>query len=186
MILVFFGIIMVFSSSWPEAMQKFGDGYHFLKRQLVFSVIGFMAIIILMNIDYRIYRKFALPIFIFAVILGLLIFTPLGDESKGARRWLILFGFRFMPSDIIKLASIIFLSAFLSNKKERTGTLLLGTIPALIIIGFSCGLIYLQRFRNNSDPRSYPGCHIFIAGMRISHLLHLEQCCRPIILCSDI
>ena len=144
MILVFIGIIMVFSSSWPEAMQKFGDGYHFLKRQLVFSVIGFMAIIILMNIDYRIYRKFALPIFIFAVILGLLIFTPLGDESKGARRWLILFGFRFMPSDILACFNNLPFSLF-SNKKERTGTLLLGTIPALIIIGFSCGLIYLQK-----------------------------------------
>lgn len=174
MILVFIGIIMVFSSSWPEAMQKFGDGYHFLKRQLVFSVIGFMAIIILMNIDYRIYRKFALPIFIFAVILGLLIFTPLGDESKGARRWLILFGFRFMPSDIIKLASIIFLSAFLSNKKERTGTLLLGTIPALIIIGFSCGLIYLQKDLGTTVTLGATMVAIFfIAGMRISHLLAL-------------
>lgn len=174
MILVFIGIIMVFSASWPEAMQKFDNGYHFLTRQVVFAGLGFFVIIVLMNIDYRYYKKFALPIFIMAIILGLLIFSPLGDESKGARRWLILFGFRFMPSDIIKLASIIFFAAFLSNKKERISTLLYGTIPALMIIGVSCGLIYFQKDLGTTVTLAGTMMAMFfIAGMSLPHLFAL-------------
>src|SRR5690554_5748723 len=108
MMLVFIGIIMVFSASWPEAMQKFDNGYYFLKRQVMFAGLGFIAILVLMNFDYRYYKKLALPIFIMAIILGLLIFSPLGVEEKGARRWIEIIGIRFMPSDLIKLGSIIF------------------------------------------------------------------------------
>lgn len=174
MMLVFIGIIMVFSASWPEAMQRLNDGYHFLKKQFAFSILGFCVLIILMNIDYRIYKKFALPIFIIAIILGLLIFTPLGSTSKGARRWLILFGFRFMPSDIIKLGSIIFFAAFLSNKKDRIGTLLYGTIPSLLIIGIACGLIYLQKDLGTTVTLAATlVAMFFIGGMKLSHLFTL-------------
>ena len=174
MILVFIGIIMVFSASWPEAMQKFGDGYHFLKRQLTWACLGFFALIILMNIDYRYYKKFALPIFIMAIIMGLLIFSPLGRAEKGARRWVEIVGFRFMPSDIIKLASIIFFASFLSNKKDRIPTLLHGTVPALLIIGISCGLIYFQKDLGTTVTLAGTMMAMFfIAGMKISHLFTL-------------
>ena len=174
MILVFIGIIMVFSASWPEAMQKFDDGYYFLKRQLSFAILGFFVLIVLMNIDYRYYKKFALPIFIIAIILGLLIFSPLGVEQKGARRWVQILGFRFMPSDIIKLSSIIFFAAFLSNKKDRIPTLLYGTIPALAIIGVSCGLIYFQKDLGTTITLSGTMMVMFfVAGMRLSHLFAL-------------
>lgn len=173
MMLVFIGIVMVFSSSWPEAMQKFNDGYHFLKKQLFAASLGFFFMVVLMNIDYRIFKKFAFPIYLVAIILGLLIFTPLGVESKGARRWLDL-GIRFMPSDVIKLGSIIFFSAFLSNKKDKIPTLLYGTIPSLIIIGISCGLIYLQK--DLGTTVTLGGTLVamfFVAGMRLSHLFAL-------------
>ncbi|NLY46438.1 MAG: putative lipid II flippase FtsW [Tissierella sp.] len=174
MILVFIGIIMVFSASWPEAMQKFDNGYHFLTRQMMFAGLGFFVLIVLMNIDYRYYKKFALPIFIMAIILGLLIFSPLGVEQKGARRWIEIVGFRFMPSDIIKFASIVFFSAFLSNKKERISTLIYGTVPALIIIGISCGLIYFQKDLGTTVTLAGTMMAMFfIAGMRLSHLFTL-------------
>lgn len=174
MILVFIGIIMVFSSSWPEAMQKFDNGYFFLRKQLISASIGFVALLILMNIDYRYYKKYALPIFIIAIILGLLIFSPLGVEQKGARRWIEILGFRFMPSDIIKLSSIIFFASFLSNKKDRVSTLLYGTVPSLIIIGISCGLIYFQK--DLGTTVTLAGTMIamfFIAGMSLFHLFAL-------------
>lgn len=174
MCLVFIGIIMVFSASWPEAMQKFDNGYHFLRKQLIFACLGFFVIIILMNIDYRYYKKFALPIFIMAIILGLLIFSPLGRAEKGARRWIEIVGFRFMPSDLIKLGSIIFFAAYLSNKKDRIPTLLYGTIPALMIIGISCGLIYFQKDLGTTVTLAGTMMAMFfIAGMRLSHLFAL-------------
>ena len=174
MILVFIGIIMVFSASWPEAMQKFDNGYYFLRKQIISASIGFIALIILMNFDYRYYKKFAFPIFVMAIILGFLIFSPLGVEEKGARRWLQIFGFRFMPSDLIKLASIIFFAAYLSNKKNEIPTLLRGTIPGLFIIGISCSLIYFQKDLGTTVVlASTMIAMFFVAGMRIPHLIGL-------------
>src|SRR5699024_11498958 len=108
-LLVIIGIIMVFSASWPEAMKNYDNGYHFLRKQLVSALIGLVAMIIFMNIDYRKYNKFAFLIYVFALILGLLVFSPLGEEVKGARSWLDLKVIMFMPSDVIKFASIMFL-----------------------------------------------------------------------------
>lgn len=174
MILVFIGIIMVFSASWPEAMQKFNNGYFFLRKQIISASLGFIALIILMNFDYRYFKKLAFPIFIMAIIIGLLIFSPLGVEEKGARRWLQIFGFRFMPSDLIKLGSLIFFAAFLSNKKDKIPTLLYGTIPGLIVIGISSGLIYFQKDLGTTVTLAGAMMAMFfIAGIKLSHIFTL-------------
>lgn len=169
--LVFIGLIMVFSSSWPEGMVKWNDGYHFFKSQLTAVALGFVALIIFMNFKYTYFKKLALPIFILAIILGLLILTPLGDDRLGARRWLN-FGFvSFMPSDAIKLGSIIFYAAFLSNKEKTIGSFTKGTIPSLLIIGIPCGLIYIQN--DLGTTVTLAGTLIsmfFIAGMNLFHL----------------
>lgn len=171
MLLVFIGIIMVFSSSWPEAMVKFENGYHFLRKQLISSILGFFVMLLFMNINYRYLKKLSLPIYIGVIILGLLILSPLGVTKKGARRWLEIVGFRFMPSDVIKLGSIIFFAAFLSNKKEKVGSLLHGTFPALMYIGLSCGLIYIQKDLGTTVTLAATMMGMFfIAGMRWSHL----------------
>jgi Bacterial cell division membrane protein len=117
--LVFIGVIMVYSASSPKALQEFGDPLHFFKRQLAWAVLGLFAMIIIMNIDYHIWKKHATAVYIFTIILGLLIFTPLGIELKGARRWINIGFTTFMPSDAIKLGSIIFYAAFLENKKIK-------------------------------------------------------------------
>lgn len=135
---------MVFSSSWPEAIRM-NDGYFFLKRQIAFAIIGIIAMLFFMNFDYRYLKKFSKLIYLASLFTGLLIFTPLGLELKGARRWVDLGFITFMPSDIIKIGSIIFLSDFLSKRKDEIKSLRKGTIPAMLIIGLSCGMIYLQR-----------------------------------------
>lgn len=169
--LVFMGLIMVFSSSWPEGMVQFNDGYYFFKSQLFAVFLGFVALLFFMNFKYTYFKKLALPIFILAIILGLLILSPLGYEVKGATRWLN-FGFaRFMPSDAIKLGSVIFFAAFLSNKGKNIRTLTKGTIPSLLIIGIACGLIYIQK--DLGTTVTLAGTLIamfFIAGMNLFHL----------------
>ncbi|WFA09631.1 putative lipid II flippase FtsW [Tissierella sp. Yu-01] len=169
--LVFVGIVMVFSSSWPEAMVEFNDGYHFLKKQLTSATLGFIALLFTMNIDYRLFKKFAVPIYVLSLLSGLLLFTPLGVELKGATRWINLGFTTFMPSDAIKVGSIIFFASFLANKKDKVGTLVQGTIPALIYIGLSCGLIFLQPDLGTTVTLAATlMAMFFVAGMKISHL----------------
>lgn len=170
--LVFIGIIMVFSSSWPEAMEKYGDGYHFLKKQILSATIGFIAMTVTMNTNYRVFKKFALPIYILSLLSGLLLFTPLGIDLKGATRWIDLGFTTFMPSDAIKVGSIIFFANFLSNKKERISSFTQGTVPALLLIGLSCILIIVQPDLGTTVTLAITLLAMFfVAGAKISHLL---------------
>lgn len=164
--LVFIGVIMVYSASSPKALQEFGDPLFFFKRQIVWAALGLFIMIILMNIDYHIWKKHATAIYIITIILGLLIFTPLGMELKGARRWINLGFTTFMPSDAIKLGSIIFYAAFLENKKDKVSKLKDGLIPAFILIGVSTGLVYLQKDLSTSITVAGTMLSMyFIAGM---------------------
>lgn len=164
--LVFIGVIMVYSASSPKALQEFGDPLHFFKRQLAWAVLGLFAMIIIMNIDYHIWKKHATAIYIFTIILGLLIFTPLGIELKGARRWINIGFTTFMPSDAIKLGSIIFYAAFLENKKDKVSKLIDGLVPAFLLIGLSTGLVYLQKDLSTSITVAGTMLSMyFIAGM---------------------
>ncbi|MFA5575989.1 MAG: putative lipid II flippase FtsW [Tissierellaceae bacterium] len=175
LILVFIGIIMVFSSSWPEAMQEFNNGYHFLKKQIIAALVGLVGLLLCMNIDYKIWKKYSLLIFISSLILVGLLFTSLGVELKGARRWLN-FGFTtFMPSDAVKIASIIFFSSFLSNKKEKVSSLVHGTIPALAIIGIATMAVYIQKDLGTTVTLGATLLGIFfVSGMNILHLFFLS------------
>ncbi len=173
-LLVFIGIIMVFSSSWPDALYKKNDGYHFLKKQLISSGVGLVAMLFFMNFDYWKLNKLAKLIFAASIILGLLIFTPLGFEANGARRWINLGFTTFMPSDAIKIGSIIFLSSFLAKRKEDTKKFTKGFIPSLMIIGISCGLIILQKDLSTSATLGLTlFILLFIAGANVLHLSFL-------------
>lgn len=143
--LVFIGIIMVYSASWPEGMVRFSNGGHYANRHIFWAIVGFSGMIVMMNIDYKVWKRFAPYIYILAIILGLLIFSPMGLELKGARRWINLGFTTFMPSDAIKLGSIIFFASFLANKKDKVRNLLNGALPAFFYIGLSSALIYLQK-----------------------------------------
>ncbi|MBU5438176.1 putative lipid II flippase FtsW [Tissierella sp. MSJ-40] len=173
-LLVFIGIIMVFSSSWPEGMKDFNNGYFFLRKQLIASAIGLVGLLFFMNFDYRVLNKMSRLIYGLSALSGLLIFSPLGVSLKGARRWINLGFTTFMPSDAIKIGSIIFFASFLAKKKDDIATLKKGTIPALIIIGFSCGLIYIQKDLGTTITLAGTlMCMFFIAGMKMSHLFSL-------------
>lgn len=165
-ILVFMGIIMVYSASWPEGMVRYEDGSHYAKRHIQWAVVGILVMLVTMNIDYRFWKKVSLPIYILAIVLGLLIFSPMGVELKGAKRWIDIGFTTLMPSDAIKLGSIVFFASFLDNKKDRVKRLLDGAFPAFLLIGLSAGLVYLQR--DLSTTATVAGtlfAMFFVAGM---------------------
>ncbi len=164
--LVFIGIIMVYSASWPEGMVRYGDGSHYARRHIQWALVGIVGMVLMMNIEYRIWKKLSVPIYIAAIILALLIFTPMGVEIKGARRWIDLGFTTFMPSDAVKLGSIVFFAAFLDNKKERVRKLFDGTFPAFLLIVLSAAVVYIQR--DLSTTATVAGTMFvmfFIAGM---------------------
>jgi len=170
-LLVFIGIIMVFSSSWPDGLYKMDDGYYFLKKQLISSIIGLFAMLFFMNFSYFRLDKLSRLIFIVCIGMAFLIFTPLGIELNGAKRWINLGFTTFMPSDAVKLGSIIFLSSYLAKRKEKIKSIKHGLLPSLLIIGLSCGLILMQKDLSTSATLGLTLFIIlFIAGAKIFHL----------------
>lgn len=169
LLLVFIGIVMVFSSSWPDGIKKFNDEYHFFKKQLFSAILGIGVMIFFINFPYRVLDKWAPFIFAGALFLGALIFTPLGVERNNARRWLNL-GIQFMPSDVIKLASIIFLASRL-RKKKSFDSFYKDLLPILLVIGVPCAMIILQKDLSTTITLGVTLVSmVFIAGAKLSHL----------------
>lgn len=112
-------------------------------NQAVFGLIGgSLAMYINSRIPYRIWKKFALPIFVLSIVAMLLVFVPdLGFSHGGARRWIDLGFVNFQPSEIYKIAFVIFFAGWLSNVKNKVKTVKYGTIPFLVLIIISAGLL---------------------------------------------
>jgi cell division protein FtsW len=172
LILVVIGIIMVFSSSHYYALSKMNDSYHFLKRELMWAGLGMLGMFFTMNYDYWKYKKIAPYAYIFSLILLMLIFTPLGKELNGARRWLGAGPFTIMPGEVAKICAIIFMASILSRRPEKIKSFKNGVIPCGIIIGIYFGLIILQPNMSTAVTITMIiASMMFVAGMRWFHVM---------------
>ncbi|WP_113675239.1 FtsW/RodA/SpoVE family cell cycle protein [Vallitalea guaymasensis] len=113
-ILIVFGIIMIYSSSYYYSIDMYNDSTHYLKKQIVWGVLGIVVMMIVSRIDFHIFNRFALLIYIMS--LGFLVLVLLvGKEIKGAKRWLIIGPVNFQPSEFAKLMIIIVI-AYVASK----------------------------------------------------------------------
>jgi len=133
--LVVFGLIMMFSAGFANAIYMFGDGYHYIKDQAVYAVIGIAFMIGISFIDYKILHKFAWP-FMF-ISYGLLVITLFMPAINNAKRWIVVGGKTFQPSEIVKFAVILLFAHIISLHPEKMkkfyfGYLYFGVILAAI------------------------------------------------------
>ena len=171
--LVFMGIIMVFSASWPVGMSRNNSPYYFLKRHILWVIIGLIGMFLAMNFDYRKLKKISPYVFLASLILGALVFTPLGESFKGGRRWLKLGSIVIMPSDTIKFGAILFFARFLSAKRKDIKTFFQGTLPAIIIIAFAVGIIIIEDLGTGGTLLLTMLAMFFVAGLNLVHAVPL-------------
>lgn len=136
-----FGLLMVYSASWqPSMLIDEPTGYFFL-NQLKWAFVGLIVAAFFMYVDYRRWKK--LIVIMMAVmilmLIGVLIF---GEERFNAKR--TFFGGSIQPSELAKIAIIIYLSFWLSSKREKINDIHIGLIPMVVILGSTAGLIMLQ------------------------------------------
>ena len=109
MLLVGFGCLMVYSASFYSAEYHYGNEYFFLLKQILGVVMGIVAMIFCMFLDYHLLKKFKWWIIGITIVLLALVFIPgIGMESYGAKRWVSILGFSIQPSEIAKFALVIF------------------------------------------------------------------------------
>ncbi len=174
LILLSIGIVMVYSSSAMIAFHQFdGDYYHFVKRQLIFAILGIIAMYFTMNVDYWVWKKWAKTGMILAVLLLILVLI-IGKEVNGAKSWLGIGSFGIQPSEFSKLATAVFLARWLSDHHKQIVYFSKGLLPALSIVGLIFGLIMLQPDLGTGAVLVATSLvMIYITGARVGHLLGL-------------
>lgn len=136
---------MIYSSSNIWASYKFNDAYYYVKHQAFFFIIGLIGIFILSKIDYKHYYKYSNKILLVSLILLILVLIPgIGKVRNGSRSWFGIGSFGFQPSEIAKLALIIFVSKYLANNEKDVKNIFKGVFPILIIIFLFFALIMLE------------------------------------------
>jgi cell division protein FtsW len=140
--LIVIGLIMISSASVVISYQKTGNNYFYLQRQVIWMLIGLIAMVIFSLIDYRIWRKLALPLMIIALLFLAVVLLPyFSSLSHGANRWIILGPVNFQPSEFAKLAIIIYLSGWLARRKDDIKSFSRGFLPFLFILAIVIFLV---------------------------------------------
>jgi len=143
-----FGLLMLFSASFYYGQNRFGDGYYYVKRQLVGVVIGFVAMFVLANVDYRRWLKLWKPIYAAGLLLMCLVWVPgLGVRRNSANRWFVIPGINLsvQPAELAKYALIIAVAALVVQfGYERMQSFRRGVIPILLLMAPLAGLLLLQ------------------------------------------
>jgi cell division protein FtsW len=141
-----FGLVMVFSASYYYAQNTASvgyDGYYFIRKQAMYLAIGFPLMLLISLIDFRKLEKFKVIAILISIILlvAVLIF---GQETNGAKRWIVVGGQSIQPSEIAKFGMMLYMCSFMARKHAIMQNFTKGMLPMLLIIGVICGLVMLQ------------------------------------------
>src|SRR5438128_2494591 len=138
LLLVFVGLVMVFSASAVMAKERYHSGYYFLLRQLGWASAGILAMVAAMKIDYRRYKNPAVVFSLLGVTTLMLISVFFLDRAHNTHRWIHFGSFSFQPSELAKPALILFLAYFLESRTKTMddwrNTLLPAVAPTLVFL----------------------------------------------------
>ncbi len=174
-VLLGFGVVMVYSASALLAYERFGDSHYFLKKQLLWVLLSMIMVFAVAKVNYRAYRKIALPLFLISLFFLILLFFPhFSSKVSNVRRWLKIGFLNFQPSEAVKLALIIYIANSLVKKQEKIKSFVYGLLPHLIILGAIVFLILIQPDFGTAFTLAFVILvMLFIGGVKISHLIFL-------------
>ena len=143
-ILVVFGLIMVLSASTIKSLTGSGSPYSIFLNQLLYAVFGTVVLVVASRQSVLTWKRLALPVMAGAIVLQLLVFSPLGVAVQGNRNWLGIAGFRMQPSELVKIGLVLSGALFMSVQRDRLSELKHVVVPYLVpISALSIGLVVL-------------------------------------------
>jgi cell division protein FtsW len=142
--LVCASVIMVYSASAVQSLNKYDVPYHFLSKQLAWGVMGFGLMLMAMRTDYHHYKRPAVIWSVLGIVVVALLAVFLFGRINGTRRWINLAGVSLQPSELAKLAAIIFTSALLERRMHRVNELAYAVLPIGLLTAVLAGLIVLE------------------------------------------
>jgi cell division protein FtsW len=182
LLLVGLSIVMVYSASAVVGLQRFGKPSIFLVKQAMWASLGTTLLWVVMKIDYRTYRE---PSFIWAalgtvvVALVAVLFSP---PVNSARRWFNIAGIGIQPSELSKLAAIIFIAALLERRMHRVNEVKYTLAPIGIVVLGLFGLIILEPdFGTSMSLVAIAAVMVFAAGLNYRYILGAALCALPVV-----
>lgn len=174
-VLTLFGIVMVFSASQVTALSEYKDSFYFLKRQVIWVAIGFSLLMLFANIDYRRLRFFSLSFLGVSIALLVAALIPgISTVAGGASRWLTFGPLSVQPSEVAKLAMVIFCADLLARRQERLGNLFDLVVPIIPVLALMALLIILQPDLGTLVIIAVTVfVLLFVAGAKLRHLVLL-------------
>ena len=174
-----FGCLAVYSASQYSAEVLYSDKFLYLKKQVIGLVLGVISMVLVNLFSYKYLNKIKYVLVIISLVLLVLVFTPLGVENYGAKRWINLGAVTVQPSEIAKFSFAIFTAGYFSNNTKNIKTFK-GILPVLLVGGVFCLLIMLEP---NMSITVCVGAlmlaMLFASGVKLKHILIITV---PIIL----
>jgi cell division protein FtsW len=173
MLLVFVGLVMVFSASAVLAKERFGSPYTFVMKQLFWAVAGIVAMLAATKIDYRRYQHPGVVFTVLAVTTLLLMAVFLLDRSHNTHRWIHWGGFSFQPSELAKPSLILFMAFFLESRSKHIddwgNTLLPAIMPPLVL---AILIVAEPDLGTAIACAGITAAILFVAGMRLRYFAY--------------
>jgi cell division protein FtsW len=169
--LVCTSVVMVYSASAVIALERYHQPYLFVTKQLMWSLLGVAVLSVVMNVDYRLYRSERLHwSFVGAsamLLVAVLFFAPI----NGSRRWFSLGPLGIQPSELAKLAAILFVAAVLERRMHRVNELKYSLLPIALVVGTLVGLILIEPdLGTAASVIAVVGVMIFAAGLSYRYI----------------
>jgi cell division protein FtsW len=178
--LLAFGVVMVFSSGAVFAAKKYGDATYFLKREVVYAVLGLGAMAVAARTDYSAYRRVAYPL-LFLSVASLAAVLKIGSRAGGAIRWFRLGPLSFQPGELAKFALVVYLASLLARKAEKVKVFSIGFLPPLVVTGLLMGLLLKQPDLGTAVIFGAVVLGLlFVAGTRTSYLILAVLVAAPV------
>lgn len=143
LLLLSYGLIMLFSAGYAVALYRRGDAYTYIRPQLLFAALGVLAMYAASLVDYHVWHRLAWPMLgISLLLLAIVLFMP---EYNGCKRWIVLPGLgTLQPSEIAKFAVVLVFAHIISLNHDRMQTFATGVLPFMVILGAVTVLMLLE------------------------------------------
>ncbi len=168
------GLISLYSAGYVYSFYwNDGDSFYFIKKQLLFAAIGIAAMFLASFVDYHYWHRFAWVIWVFSILLlGVVLLLP---AESGIHRWIRIPGIgQFQPSEVAKFALILLFAHLISLNYKRIQSFVSGFLPLLLILGVTCGLVFLEPHLSGTMLLCLLGLVLmFVGGCRVRYLLGL-------------
>jgi cell division protein FtsW len=173
LLLVGFGLVMVYSTTGIISAEKMGDSLFYAKRQAISACLGGILMVAAMRVPMDLLRRASPYLFAASLFLLLLPLTPgIADRAGGASRWVKFGPIRFQPAEFVKVFMVVFMAGFFARRENVIGSFVQGIVKPFSLVGMAASLLLLQPdFGSSAVIITVVLCMALASGVRISHMV---------------